>query len=133
LGSGSFAAAADQPQSGEIHCRSCFQVSKCSLHFFIVSFPASKGTGTLNSNVLILLKPVLEIRIRLRILLFSLRCVERTEIMPAKKNSTKNFSKNSFFRLKMMCLLASYEKKNEKKYFFASLKSMKEVGSGVGS
>jgi hypothetical protein len=35
----------------------------------------------------------------------------------------------------MMCLLASYKKKNMKKLiFFASLKSMKkEVGSGVGS
>ncbi len=59
--------------------------------------------------------PLVRVRIRIRlwILLFSHKYVERTEIMAAKyrNNLTQNFSKTNFFRLKMMCLWASYEKK----------------------
>jgi hypothetical protein len=66
---------------------------------------------------------------------FSLKCVGRTVIMPAKQNFNTRFQqKIKFFRLKMMYLWASYEKKVWGKKFLASLKSMKKgVGSGVGS
>ncbi len=62
-------------------------------------------------------------------------CVVRTEIMPVKQNfNTKFKQKINFFRLKTMCLLASYKKKYEEHFFFSSLKSMKKgVGSGVRS
>jgi hypothetical protein len=56
--------------------------------------------------------------------------------MPAKYHfNTKFKQKIKFFRLKMMCMWASYKKKSEEKIcFLASLKSMKKgVGSGVGS
>jgi hypothetical protein len=51
-----------------------------------------------------------EVQIHLRILLFSHKCVERTEIMRANKNLTKNLYQIKFFRL-MLCLWASYKKK----------------------
>jgi hypothetical protein len=61
------------------------------------------------------------------------KCVEHTEILPAKENfNTKFIKKTRFLRMKIMCLWASYKKKIEKKEFFPSLKSLKkEVVSGV--
>jgi hypothetical protein len=51
--------------------------------------------------------------------------------MPAKQNFNAKFQqKNIFFRLKMMCLLVSYQKNMRKKIFGASLKSIKKL---VGS
>jgi hypothetical protein len=53
-------------------------------------------------------------------------CLQNKILTP---NLAKNYRK--FLRLKILCLGVSYKKKNMKKIFFSSLKSLKkEVGSG---
>jgi hypothetical protein len=74
----------------------------------------------------------------IRILPFSHKGVERTEIMLAKKNSNTKFRKKlpgEYLRLKIMSLRLNYKNKIWGKILFlASLKLLKKrVGSGVGS
>jgi hypothetical protein len=80
--------------------------------------PSGSGSGSISQ----------EFRIRLRILPFSHKCVERTEIMHNKILTQNLWQTIKFVSLKMMRLWASYKKKYKKNIFifFASLKSMRK-------
>ncbi len=87
-----------------------FASSLKNIKYFIQCW--GSGSGWFWASRIRIHQSEVRILIRIRILSFSHKGVERTEIMLAKENFHTKFAQTKkFLRLKIMCLLVSYKKK----------------------